>query len=1827
MLKNFANEFYFQMSTLKEQLNRLSLKHVKQSLEEVKTRPSFLYEPKEAAELDSETLYYAAINAIKDLCQRNSNLSDMLSTENVLFNETSLHLNRLMLNAAKNDLLNEQIKTVLIRLSPFFMFKSSHIIIEWLIYKFQIHWYNTEHIFACIFPYHSHNYFVRLIQICDDTDWEWLQDIKIEGVPLASSTIYHRVITDQKFFRFICELAFNSVEVHRDCVNFAHNAISFFLKTLICAIHLRKSKIKRWLIKLLPSYLYRGFDDNCAELEASCLIICSIFVKSVKLDKKVISRMLIKLTEKAMSNTRLQVVQIIIDSSSTTSLPDKCFLEIISTADEFLLQIKDPPCPAFVWCIIKSIINKTQLIFDEQVIDKALRVFEYVVNYADCGIARRAIRLGLSLCPHECSDKNLILKLLIALSQRFTALFDVELSAIINSNEYKENANVQCQINCLLKCSFAVKHTVLGNNKQMYLALNDSNKNSRVSALKQMHNCLLRKEDTLIFEFCETSLLDRIQIDCDTDVISYALQIMSDIYLKLSTERKLKLCEILIRRGSICLFKVDVLVSKILVDSNIDSLLRLCVFFNYLTVNPSISAHHSALSSLFGCAFNVNDIDLVKLSNEDILHSIIAHTGKLVKSEPSAVITRIYDYFEAKNKLFILLVLTNACCCDPENVDDNLLSCVFDMISSIRNSNTNQHANQRKRRHFANNSKCENLLVALSIHDDARIIHYCLSSLISNVKDTNFITKLFDHISINSIDEMYQCLLLQFLDIFVTISNEFDKAKFIHFALGKSNDELNHCSYLRKMQLVRMAVKNSFLQITDQDIPFFLCILYDVPYEVAIEIFHIMSSHKSDVFTSLLTKVLERRKEIMSDRKILVEIICSNVKKDSVQLNVILEACRQDERVALLLQYCKIDSLCRLLLDHIQIDKCNIEAVPYILVHVKSSIRDLQFQKERLFKLLVRGITSDRGLLDCGFDKRLRIKLDVQYCCQLLIMIFKNKTDRSLNWIAPIRKELLSTKLFMRILKCNDDIDLFISMFEEAGCLQKTHTLFSAKNLPTLMRILRQYVKSPNEKVEYMVKLGLSFLSNVIAKEKVNTDSLVIFLNYLLTTVKQESAISSQCIHITSLCVLHQNEPLGTLTQQILSLKHSMQINPSLVNAFMNLLSEDQAHFTENLYAALIHNLLIDFNHKDSVTYQRIRECFLVSSDITIKLRWNLPYLCLCNSILKSEVDKSSMSDTLLDIYRTYSAPDLRQIVSYYLHRTARASDQIADLNPVISFLDIMLKDNSINSMLTEFEEHMNINVALEALEFSYINELSVITKTLLQILTGQQLMKLVRKFCQQNSKFNNQSICVLISFLTDSGYHKKDESCKMIKYFNSMLSSNNNSCYFPIELFRFILDLTVNFNQQNTKIFLPLLDTCLDMLDNSEIATSHQVILNIIEQLSFKLNVNMLPNLKSCISKLLNHASFLSNRRLSNSYLQCISVIVKRLEGLTSPFVHDFINLCVSYPEVSMPLQQIISESIPFRILIQNTPTELLHNSNSFKVTIVLSILHRAVSLTTANEINLSFLQIRHICMAVLKCRSESNDLGNDSISSIENNGFGFIIAVVLKLSEETFLPFFTGITDWALNELEEPCINRLTSFFKLCTGLGQNLRSIFTKYAAEVLDSFPGLIEWTTKNGEIIDSQFYKAMFSCLYTILCHDQDQTVNCGTRFDLLKTSLMKKLVEKTVDKEIISDALCPCVGQLVKASSSPDCARQTILALRDGPSKSNRRLDRLNTLECVKQIAICLGNEFRFVLPEVVPILSELLEDRSDQVVLQTNTLISHLEDMLGESIQDSFVK
>ncbi|KAI0982299.1 hypothetical protein GJ496_008008 [Pomphorhynchus laevis] len=102
----------------------------------------------------------------------------MLSTENVLFNETSLHLNRLMLNAAKNDLLNEQIKTVLIRLSPFFMFKSSHIIIEWLIYKFQIHWYNTEHIFACIFPYHSHNYFVRLIQICDDTDWEWLQDIK-----------------------------------------------------------------------------------------------------------------------------------------------------------------------------------------------------------------------------------------------------------------------------------------------------------------------------------------------------------------------------------------------------------------------------------------------------------------------------------------------------------------------------------------------------------------------------------------------------------------------------------------------------------------------------------------------------------------------------------------------------------------------------------------------------------------------------------------------------------------------------------------------------------------------------------------------------------------------------------------------------------------------------------------------------------------------------------------------------------------------------------------------------------------------------------------------------------------------------------------------------------------------------------------------------------------------------------------------------------------------------------------------------------------------------------------------------------------------------------------------------------------------------------------------------------------------------------------------------------------------------------------------------------------------------------------------------------------
>ena len=276
-------------------------------------RVSFLYDPKEAANLDSEAVYCMAMNGLEQL--KLIDLETFESFETTLFSSTSITFERAIQTKQINEKLNMEIGRFLLHLSPYFMLKPAHKCFEWLVYRYQIHNYNLKEMLMCLLPYHETNYFVRALQMIDLSDsnlenirlWNWLEDNQKGGVHLASSTLSTHCFSDLSFFNFLSEYlnesikqftqfeeeneiqqSLNQQKIWMNSLNFC---FSFLTKTLFQSIKQlyaltsqTDSKMKKSMAnhKLEESYfaqllpvLFEGFKSDILPYKQFSYLICS----------------------------------------------------------------------------------------------------------------------------------------------------------------------------------------------------------------------------------------------------------------------------------------------------------------------------------------------------------------------------------------------------------------------------------------------------------------------------------------------------------------------------------------------------------------------------------------------------------------------------------------------------------------------------------------------------------------------------------------------------------------------------------------------------------------------------------------------------------------------------------------------------------------------------------------------------------------------------------------------------------------------------------------------------------------------------------------------------------------------------------------------------------------------------------------------------------------------------------------------------------------------------------------------------------------------------------------------------------------------------------------------------------------------------------------------------------------------------------------------------------------------------------------------------------------------------------------------------------------
>ncbi|XP_034937507.1 HEAT repeat-containing protein 1 [Chelonus insularis] len=304
------------MSTsLAEQLKKLRAPQTSLLLQD-KKRPSLLFDPKEAANLDRDTVYNIGKNGFDDLVRLSDSFREFEST---LFARSSISLQRSIHNSKVNKKLDNEIERFLIFLSPYFLLNTAHKALEWLIFRFQIHQFNKDAFLMLILPYHETRIFVRALQLIDLSDqadkWHWLEPLQKPGVPLSSLTLVNRVATDNGFLKLLCTHIVKATSIHGEDSSSLSTLIAFYTMVIIGAIE-RAQKITEVQVGHLLPALAKGLASSTIDYAAGNYMILAKLSSKTQLTKETIEYLLLKaLKRPTLSNDVMLLILYIYEST------------------------------------------------------------------------------------------------------------------------------------------------------------------------------------------------------------------------------------------------------------------------------------------------------------------------------------------------------------------------------------------------------------------------------------------------------------------------------------------------------------------------------------------------------------------------------------------------------------------------------------------------------------------------------------------------------------------------------------------------------------------------------------------------------------------------------------------------------------------------------------------------------------------------------------------------------------------------------------------------------------------------------------------------------------------------------------------------------------------------------------------------------------------------------------------------------------------------------------------------------------------------------------------------------------------------------------------------------------------------------------------------------------------------------------------------------------------------------------------------------------------------------------------------------------------------
>ncbi|THC97168.1 hypothetical protein EYZ11_003333 [Aspergillus tanneri] len=252
--------------------------------------------------------------------------------------------------------------------------------------------------------------------------------------------------------------------------------------------------------------------------------------------------------------------------------------------------------------------------------------------------------------------------------------------------------------------------------------------------------------------------------------------------------------------------------------------------------------------------------------------------------------------------------------------------------------------------------------------------------------------------------------------------------------------------------------------------------------------------------------------------------------------------------------------------------------------------------------------------------------------------------------------------------------------------------------------------------------------------------------------------------------------------------------------------------------------------------------------------------------------------------------------------------------------------------------------------------------------------------------------------------------------------------------------------------------------------------------------------------------------------------------------------------------------------------------------------------------------------------------------VDEVEDRINEVTIKMIYKLNDTAFRPIFVRMMDWAHTGVSKKDtqgnVARLTTFYKFLQVFFGTLQSIVTGYASYIMESVVSVLSRARPSDQHTKT-LWLATMRMLRNAFEHDQDEFWQSPSHLSAISQPLISQLGHATNSHSanLVMGEAVPTITELAVAADSTDNHKEINTALmqflRASADEGDSALTRLAALKAEQALTEQLGEEWLALLPEMLPYISELMEDEDERVEREVRKWVKQIEGVLGERLDD----